>query len=405
MNLRFYLLGKIDSKNPSTISKQQIQQWHNEGIITYLGETSDVREFIKYASCVVLPSYYKEGIPRVLLESLALNTPIITTINNGCRELIKIDNINNNDINIGNNGILIKPKDEKMLYKAMIKFASLDRNKLALNALIESKKYDIKIINEIYKNRILDKYLCDSRNKNIVFVSNSCFGMFNFRLNTLQYIRDNGYNIHIIAPFDDTTKYLIDNNFKCYDIFIDPKSVNPLKELRFIKELKNHITKINPNMIINYTIKPIIYGSFIANRLKIPNIAITTGLGYVFIPKGIIKSIFKRFVVKLYKIALKDTQEVWFLNKDDKDEFINLNIIESNKAFILPSEGIDLEHFKPDFIKSANFKPNNKAQEEYLENLPKDDEIRFLLIARMLYDKGIYEFYEAAKMYKNSAKI
>ncbi|RDU58234.1 glycosyltransferase [Helicobacter sp. MIT 99-5507] len=401
MKLRFYLLGKIDSKNPSAIPKQQIQKWHNEGIITYLGENSDVREFIKYADCIVLPSYYKEGIPRVLLESLALKTPIITTINNGCKELVKINNIDNDDINIGSNGILIKPKDERLLYKAMIKFSTLDRNALALNALIESKKYDIKIINEIYKNRILDKYLCNLKNKNIIFVSNSCFGMFNFRLKTLQFIRDLGFDIHIIAPFDNTTKYLIDNNFKCYDIFIDPKSLNPLKELRFIRELKNHIIKINPSIVINYTIKPIIYSSFITNRLKIPNIAITTGLGYVFIPKGIIKSIFKRFVVKLYKIALKDTKEVWFLNKDDRDEFINLNIIESHKAFILPSEGIDLEYFKIDFIKNTDFKPNNKAQEEYLKNLPQDDEIRFLLIARMLYDKGVYEFYKAAKIYSS----
>ena len=400
MKLRFYLLGKIDSKNPSAIPKKQILKWHNEGVLTYLGENSDVREFIKYADCIVLPSYYKEGIPRVLLESLALKTPIITTINNGCKELVTIKNIDFNAINIGSNGILIKPKDEKLLYEAMLTFSTLDRKNLALNALQESKKYDINIINNIYKNKILDKYLHKTNNKNIVFVSNSCFGMFNFRLKTLQFIRDLGFSIHIIAPFDNTTKYLLDNHFKCYDIFIDPKSINPLKELRFINELKNHIKKINPNMVINYTIKPVIYGSFVANKLKIPNIAITTGLGYVFIPKGIIKSIFKKFVVKLYKIALKNTKEIWFLNKDDRDEFINLNIIESSKSFILPSEGIDLEHFRIDFIKNIDFKPNTKAQEEYLNK--KDDEIRFLLIARMLYDKGVYEFYQAAKMYKNS---
>lgn len=404
MQLRFYLLGKCDSKNPSAIPKKQIEQWSDSGIITYLGESNDVREFIKYASVVVLPSYYKEGIPRVLLEALAMSKPIITTINNGCKDLINLDNINKNDINIGNNGILIQPKNAHLLYKAILKFSTINRDELEKNALIESKKYDIKIINEIYKNRILDKYLLKTHNKNIVFVSNSCFSMFNFRLNTLQYIRDNGYQIHIIAPFDESTQKLIDNNFKCYDIFIDPKSMNPLKELRFIKELKNHIKTINPSIIINYTIKPVIYGSFIANRLKIQNIAITTGLGYIFIPNGIMKTILKKFVVMLYKIALKNTNEIWFLNKDDKNEFINLNITESSKTFILPSEGIDLNHFKPDFKKNENFKPNNKAQEQYLQNPPKDDEIRYLLIARMLYDKGVQEFIKAAKLHQNSLK-
>ena len=170
MQLRFYLLGKCDSKNPSAIPKKQIEQWSDSGIITYLGESNDVREFIKYASVVVLPSYYKEGIPRVLLEALAMSKPIITTINNGCKDLINLDNINKNDINIGNNGILIQPKNAHLLYKAILKFSTINRDELEKNALIESKKYDIKIINEIYKNRILDKYLLKTHNKIFVFL-------------------------------------------------------------------------------------------------------------------------------------------------------------------------------------------------------------------------------------------
>ena len=83
----FYLLGECNVKNPSAISKEQIQKWENEGLIKYLGISDDVREIINACDCVVLPSY-KEGAPRVLLEALALGKPIITTNVSGCKECI-----------------------------------------------------------------------------------------------------------------------------------------------------------------------------------------------------------------------------------------------------------------------------------------------------------------------------
>lgn len=411
MKARFYLLGQCDSKNPKSIPKEKIETWHNENIITYLGISDDVREFIKYASAIVLPSYYKEGVPRVLLESMAMSKPIITTNTTGCKDLVAIksnlrnDNFNN-DFIVGNNGFLVFPKNINSLYSAIVAFTNAKNKDLMQKAsLEESKKYNQDFIVDIYLKKIFGLQSKKQSGKKIIFVSNSCFGMYNFRLKVLQNIKQNGYEIHIIAPFDKTTQNLIDEGFYCYDIFIDPKSINPLKDLRFLFSLRKIIKQINPNLIFNYTIKPVIYGSFIANQLKIQNIAVTTGLGYVFIPSGFFKKILKNIVIKLYKYTLKNTGEIWFLNKDDRDEFINLKIIDSKKSFILPSEGVDLHHFKINFEKKANFKAQNKAQEDYLNIPPKDDEIRFLLIARMLWDKGIGEFVEVARMHQKINKI
>ncbi len=84
--IRFQLLGSSDCNNPSAISKEQILAWEKQGVIEYLGETKDVRPFVESASCVVLPSSYKEGVPRVLLEAMSMGKAIIATNIAGCKE-------------------------------------------------------------------------------------------------------------------------------------------------------------------------------------------------------------------------------------------------------------------------------------------------------------------------------
>lgn len=160
MNLRFYLLGQCDSKNPKSIPKEKIETWHNENIITYLGVSDDVREFIKYASAIVLPSYYKEGVPRVLLESMAMSKPIITTNTTGCKDLVAIksnlrnDNFNN-DFIVGDNGFLVFPKNINSLYSAIVAFTNAKNKDLMQKAsLEESKKYNQDFIVDIYLKKI-----------------------------------------------------------------------------------------------------------------------------------------------------------------------------------------------------------------------------------------------------------
>ena len=90
---RFHLLGFIDTLDPNGISPKQVAGWQKEGVVNYLGETVDVRPFIEEADCVVLPTFYKEGISRILLEAAAMSKPIIATDQVGCREVVD-DGIN-----------------------------------------------------------------------------------------------------------------------------------------------------------------------------------------------------------------------------------------------------------------------------------------------------------------------
>lgn len=111
----FQLLGFADVANPSAVSTQQIQAWVDEGCVEYLGSTDDVRGFLHHADCVVLPSTYREGVPRTLLEAAAMCRPIVTTDASGCRDAV-ID---------GESGYLCKPSDGADLADKFLQFMAL----------------------------------------------------------------------------------------------------------------------------------------------------------------------------------------------------------------------------------------------------------------------------------------
>ena len=112
---QFQLLGPIDQGNRTAISWDEVDRWVREGVIDYLGETSDVRPYIASATAVVLPSY-REGLPRTLLEGAAMGRPLIATDVAGCRDVVED----------GTNGYLCAVRDAQSLCEAMMKLARLD---------------------------------------------------------------------------------------------------------------------------------------------------------------------------------------------------------------------------------------------------------------------------------------
>ncbi|MCH2042654.1 MAG: glycosyltransferase family 4 protein [Saprospiraceae bacterium] len=112
----FWIVGKIDRDNPSAVDEATIQEYHQAGIINYLGESNNVRSIMRNADCVVLPSY-REGLPRVMLEGLAMGKPLITTDTAGCRETVKD----------GYNGYMVPVKDAEALAQALQKMCTLPK--------------------------------------------------------------------------------------------------------------------------------------------------------------------------------------------------------------------------------------------------------------------------------------
>jgi glycosyltransferase involved in cell wall biosynthesis len=144
---RFQLLGFLDVKNRTAISREQVDTWEGEEIIEYIGETDDVRPYIQKAGCIVLPSY-REGLPRTLLEAAAMGRPIIATDVTGCREVVKHDV----------NGYLCKARDANdlaMKMKNMIKLSIHERRKMGLKGREKmEEKFDEKFLVEKIVNRI-----------------------------------------------------------------------------------------------------------------------------------------------------------------------------------------------------------------------------------------------------------
>ncbi|MCQ2217491.1 MAG: glycosyltransferase family 4 protein [Paludibacteraceae bacterium] len=187
---------------------------------------------------------------------------------------------------------------------------------------------------------------------------------------------EQGNEVVAIAPYDEYSELLEKEGIRCIVVEMDCKGTSVIRDAKLIKKLHSIYKSEKFDFVFHYTIKPVIYGSIVCRLLGIPCIAVTTGLGYAFRDKSLIN----RIAQWLYKVSLKSTQEVWFLNRDDYSIFIEQHIVPEKQAYILYGEGIDSDHFLP---QQSNFQ---------------DDKFRVLLFSRLLKDKGVVEYAMAAKV-------
>lgn len=211
----------------------------------------------------------------------------------------------------------------------------------------------------------------------VLFIGNTAWSMYNFRRSLFSELINQNYKVFVVSPQDNYYQdKLKELGCCCITLDISSKGVNPVTDIKLFFDIRKVLKQTKPDFCFFYTIKPNIYGCLAAKSLNIKHIAIITGLGYTFINHNIISLI----AMKLYKYSLKSAYKVWFLNSEDKDIFTQNKLVKESNTSILKGEGIDLSHFT-------------------LSDLPL--KTSFLLIARMLWDKGIGEFVEAAKKLKN----
>ena len=213
--------------------------------------------------------------------------------------------------------------------------------------------------------------------KKIAIISNLSWNLYNFRLSLMVAMRDAGFEVIAIAPYDRYSQKIIDAGFEFHDIKMNAQGINPIEDLKTTYDLYKLFKKISPDILCQYTIKPNIYGSFIANILNIKTINNIAGLGTLFIKEGFITKIAKF----LYKTSQAQADRVFFQNREDFNFFIDKGIVSAEKCDILPGSGVDTNRFKPIYREESQ-------------------QIRFLLIARMIWEKGIGEYVEAARAIK-----
>lgn len=215
--------------------------------------------------------------------------------------------------------------------------------------------------------------------KTVALVSNTSWSLYNFRLGLIQKLQKTGYKVLVIAPVDKYTPLLIDNGCNFVPIEVDNYGYNPWKDfknfLAWIKIYRRH--KID--FIFHYTIKPNIYGSLAATILKIPSIAVVTGLGHLFTDLT-----WKTAIAKLlYKLAFSKVSQVWFLNESDAAIFSQMALLSESKIKYLPGEGINTRHFQ-----------------QYAYGLLSNGCFKFLLASRLIIEKGIEDYVKAARLIK-----
>lgn len=209
----------------------------------------------------------------------------------------------------------------------------------------------------------------------IAIVINTSWNIYNFRRGLIEGLKSDGHELLLIAPFDKYSDEISDWG-EYIQVEMDNTGSNPFKDIQLMIQLRRIYAQHRPDIILHYTIKPNIYGTLAARLLGIPCINNVSGLGTIFINENLTAKIGRG----LYRIALSKGCHVLFQNEDDSRDFtskVKLGVPHS----LVPGSGIDTERFE------YHEPPNNEVP-------------RFLLVARLLRDKGMLEYLESARRLK-----
>ena len=213
--------------------------------------------------------------------------------------------------------------------------------------------------------------------KTVVIAINTSWNIYNFRMGLVNALLKEGYRVVAVAPRDDYSEKLIALGMEYREIQMNNKGTNPLEDLKLTRAYYEIYKEISPDIILQYTIKPNIYGTIAASFLNIPTLCNISGLGTVFLNESLPAKVARFF----YRVSMKRASVVFFQNRDDRQLFMDAKLVEEQKTKCLPGSGIDTQKYAP------------------VPFSHESDEVKFLLIARLVRDKGIIEYVEAAKMF------
>lgn len=206
----------------------------------------------------------------------------------------------------------------------------------------------------------------------ILILANFSGGLYDFRNEFVEALLVQ-HQVFISVPDDVKTKELLDEGAQVIQTALNRRGMNPLEDLKLYRCYRNMMKELQPDLVITYTIKPNVYGGFCAGRLKIPYLATVTGLGTSFAHKGL----FRKLVTGMYKAGLKKAECVFFQNQENRDIFRQFRITDGKDKMVMGS-GVNLNR-------------------HFFEPYPRREEIHFLFVGRVMKDKGILEYLEAAK--------
>jgi len=219
--------------------------------------------------------------------------------------------------------------------------------------------------------------------KKILISLNTAWNLLNFRTGLIHGLVSSGFDVIAVAPEDKYVSQIELLGCRFVHLEMDNQGTNPLRDFLLLWRYWRLLKTEKPDLCLFYTVKPNVYGSLASSICSIPFINNVSGLGVVFIQGGLLRM----FVSALYRLAFRNSNRVFFQNNDDLWLFIQNRLVKKEFTDLLPGSGINLHRFTP--VGNADTKPLNSP-------------FRFLLIARMLKDKGVVEYVNAAKLLKES---
>lgn len=217
----------------------------------------------------------------------------------------------------------------------------------------------------------------EKSNKRILILANNDVGLYRFRKDLIMALLREGNEVTISLPDGDFVRELEKLGCEFIDTPIDRRGMNPLRDLSLFNRYRKLLRNLKPDLVITYTIKPNIYGGIACRMARIPYAVNITGLGSAIENGGILK----KFVLALYRPALKEAKVVFFENSGNRDKLVSEGVVPEGKDVVLNGAGVNLEDYP--------YQP-----------YPEEEPIKFLFVGRVMREKGVDELFEAAKRMK-----
>ena len=211
-----------------------------------------------------------------------------------------------------------------------------------------------------------------------MITANAAWNIWNFRRSLIQSLIEDGHQVTVLAPADESVTQLERLGCRFLPLQMNAKTLNLFDIVKLRRQFDRTFKAERPDVVLSYTIKNNIFGALVARSCEVPFIPNVTGLGTAFLSGGPLRALAKT----LYRYAFRSLPVILFQNRDDLELFVASKLMRPEQARLLPGSGIDLTHFAAADLPSPSQSPT------------------FLMIARLIRDKGVVEFVDAARQVK-----
>lgn len=210
----------------------------------------------------------------------------------------------------------------------------------------------------------------------ILILANHSGGLYDFRKDLIAELKKHA-NVTVAVPHNDRWEELHKLADRVIELPVDRRGRNPLHDSNLFQQYCAMLKEVKPDLVLTYTIKPNIYGGLACRMAHIPYAVNITGLGSAIENGGWLK----RFVLMLYKLALKGAKVVFFENTGNRDTLVAAGVVPNGRDVVLNGAGINLENYP-------------------CQTYPQEGPVRFLFVGRVMHEKGVDELFAAAKRMK-----